>query len=488
MKDQSFESFLNSQNINDYKTPLRDGDVVYTSNGDSRHENEAENYKSLIEKIDNLNINKEKPLQVYKFQNYTGANKGNNAEKFLSQFLLFNDEWTDAQYLGHVRANLLDKAANWYDGAEDEDFNTKKTFETAFKKIFGNKNEDTEVLLIKKLSEKIYLNDFDNYCFTLRKLSKKSLLDFNQLKSILVGKLPDYIREDIAICKNWNELNEKTEKITNKYKKNKYTEEKNSKITNNTNFDETKQFECKICHKNNHEEKNCFFKKKGNSDFIGNKNFTKNNFQKTNETSQKKDQYNEKTTEKKILKIQSSGQKSINQLKLNIKINKLKHVGIVATGADELFISKKMVENLKILYLKSTEKKVELAIGSGQILGHCFIEITNSQNNLTCHLKAYIIDELLEDIILGLNAIVKLEIDINKLLIKNYQHDHRIAEIIIEKNKTENEKLKDTENSDGEESDNAKYLPQQGIKLENGIQIGYKNMNNDIFEKTYSTN
>ncbi|KAM0673659.1 hypothetical protein GVAV_002747 [Gurleya vavrai] len=143
-----------------------------------------------------------------------------------------------------------------------------------------------------------------------------------------------------------------------------------------------------------------------------------------------------------------------------------------------------MIEKLKILYLKLTGKNVELAIGSGQIPGHCFIEITNSQNNLTCHFKAYIIDELLEDIILGLNAIVKLEIDINKLLIKNNQYDHKIAKIIIEKNKTENEKLKDTENSDGEESDNAKNLPQQGIKLETVIQIGYENINNDIFEKT----
>ncbi|KAM0673276.1 hypothetical protein GVAV_003243 [Gurleya vavrai] len=211
-------NFINISSDILYKTACEGQPADYATDGDSSNEPKRDDLTHILNKLESLNIADNSQTKIYKFNKYNGFKKGQLANDFVGQFEPFKKEWKEEIYMRHFRYNLTEKAADWFDGAENMDFFDITTLKMEFIDFFGTKEENYDVQLIRKLSKNIYLEYFDNYCLAVRKIAKYSTMNFSKIHSVILGKVPRQIQSEIENCKNWKNMLGKAEAISLKYR------------------------------------------------------------------------------------------------------------------------------------------------------------------------------------------------------------------------------------------------------------------------------
>ncbi|KAM0685432.1 hypothetical protein COBT_003358 [Conglomerata obtusa] len=397
---------LNLSDTSEYYS-INNGGHDDTINGVCNGKEPQSEISMLTEELQKLRLNSSSA--GFNFTKFDGKRKGRVAEIWIKQFEPYTNTWKSSLCYDHINANLTHIALDWFEGEFTKEYFTYTSFKMTFLKFFGPKQDSSNVTLIKKLNEKIELTNITEYCIVIRKFQIKSSLSFQNIFEIIKSKVPEHYQIYFARVEDWNTLFEATETISKKYKKKKYHEhtfrEKSNTKDQLPNITQTKSIaSCTYCKKPGHDIQECRklkYKEK------------ERNFTHTNNIDKK---LNEKKNGEQgklySVNVRKKDNGSIARPRCCVIINGMKILGLVDTGADFCYMNKKKAIDCKLKITKNTQLTVITATGQCSVYGTANTNIYCNKNETYINYNIQIIEELQEDLILGIDVIRLLNINI----------------------------------------------------------------------------
>ncbi|XP_029161625.1 uncharacterized protein LOC114933284 [Nylanderia fulva] len=365
----------------------------------------------------------------YNFKTYDGKNKGEEAEKWLQQFLPYISRWKDELILSYIAVSLEGRAGIWYEGARGEEINNYQEFEKEFRRIFCKKTEYQTGELFKLLNTTISLNNIFEHFSKIRNVWKKTNIGFEEVHQEILKNFSGWVGTELENVKNFKELLDKALEVEEKYVKNskrrigqKLTEEgrgkdkKNATITSKTLDRKNKSIACYVC-AGPHYAFSCPRRRDKLSNSSGNNNERRES--RVVDSPRRKDQNSNNTevkelnsTEMKTILIED-GDVAEEGLYLDIELNEQRISAYLDNGADRGYIDRLFALNNNFK-LEETGREMEVSFAKEKER----IKEVKAKGNIIYegkikNLEFTVVDDLNENLIFGRTIFNALGIDIS---------------------------------------------------------------------------
>ncbi|KCZ76895.1 hypothetical protein H311_02101 [Anncaliia algerae PRA109] len=283
-----------------------------------------------------------------------------------------------------IGANLSGNAARWFNAVKDDVVINVESFIREYQEMFGRKTEKSDekrmVEFFSILNKGLRPGQMENDCWILFENYKESGIKLEVVKEQLTKNLTAEIGKRISNVHSWKRLVQEAAHLDHEYQNDKIIREK---MKERTQYILQKEGvskhprECYCCKRKGHLKKDCFKLK--------------------NDTNKEK------------ISVINIKEQVDRRPRLKIQFGGYTFNALLDTGASASYISKGTAEKIN-LHIFEEKSKVSLAKGKCTTSGIGYITLQTDNESHEITIKFLVIENLMEDIILGVNAMELLKI------------------------------------------------------------------------------